>query len=54
MRTHGEVKAMRMSNRHRVVDIDPKSVVDDYKDRVLSELSDAEIFDSRCCISPLE
>ena len=31
-------------NHHRVAGIDPKNVVDEYQDRALEELSDAEIF----------
>ncbi len=41
---------MGTSNRHRVAGIDPKNVVDGYKDRALGELSDAEIFDQVCRI----
>jgi hypothetical protein len=41
---------MRTSNRQRVAGIDPKNVVDEYKDRALGELSDAEIFDQVCPI----
>jgi len=36
---------MGTSNLHRVGGIDPKNVVDEYKDRALGELSDAELFD---------
>jgi hypothetical protein len=36
---------MGTSNLHRIGSIDPKNVVDDYKDRALGELSDAEIYD---------
>jgi hypothetical protein len=36
---------MGTSNLHRIGGIDPKNVVDEYKDRALGELSDAEIFD---------
>jgi hypothetical protein len=41
---------MRTSNLHRIVSIDPKNVADDYKDRALGELSDAEIYDQVCAI----
>jgi len=37
-------------NLHRIGSIDPKNVVDEYKDRALGELSDAEIFDQVCPI----
>jgi hypothetical protein len=42
------MKAMRTSNTHRIDGIDPKNVVDEYRDRALRELSDAEIFDQVC------
>jgi hypothetical protein len=45
-----EMKAMGTSNLHRIGSIDPKNVVDDYKDRALGELSDAEIYDQVCPI----
>ena len=38
------------SNLHRIGNIDPRNVVDEYKDRALGELSDAEIFDQVCPI----
>src|SRR5882757_722652 len=41
---------MRTSNAHRIGGIDPKNVVDEYRDRALRELSDAEIFDQICAI----
>jgi hypothetical protein len=44
------MKAVAASNLRRIVGIDPKKVVDDYKDRVLGDLSDAEIFDQVCRI----
>src|SRR5882757_5236550 len=44
------MKAMGTSNLHRIGGIDPKNVVDDYKDRALGELSDAEIYDQVCTI----
>jgi hypothetical protein len=44
------MKAMGTSNLHRIGSIDPKNVVDDYKDRALGELSDAEIYDQVCRI----
>jgi hypothetical protein len=44
------MKAMGTSNLHRIGGIDPKNVVDEYKDRALKELSDAEIFDQVCPI----
>jgi hypothetical protein len=39
------MKAMGTSNFHRIDTIDPKNVVEQYKDRALGELSDAELFD---------
>jgi hypothetical protein len=44
------MKAMGTSNLHRIGSIDPKNVVDDYKDRALGELSDAEIYGQVCSI----
>jgi hypothetical protein len=44
------MKAMGTSNLHRISSIDPKNVVDEYKDRALGELSDAEIVDQVCSI----
>jgi len=44
------MKAMGTFNLHRIGSIDPKNVVDEYKDRALGELSDAEIFDQVCPI----
>jgi hypothetical protein len=44
------MKAMGTSNCHRIGSIDPKNVVDEYKDRALGELSDAELFDQVCPI----
>jgi hypothetical protein len=44
------MKAMGTSDLHRISSIDPKNVVDEYKDRALGELSDAEIFDQVCAI----
>jgi hypothetical protein len=44
------MKAMGTSNFHRIGGIDPKNVVDEYKDRALGELSDAEIYDQVCSI----
>jgi hypothetical protein len=44
------MKAMGTSNLHRIGGIDPKNVVDEYKDRALGELSDAELFDQVCPI----
>jgi hypothetical protein len=41
---------MGTSNLHRIGSIDPKNVVDDYKDRALAELSDAQLFDQVCPI----
>ena len=41
---------MGVSNLHRISSIDPNEVVDEYKDRALGELSDAEIFDQVCAI----
>jgi len=41
---------MGASGRHRVAGIDPKNVLDGYRDRALGELSDAEIFDQ---VSPI-
>lgn len=41
---------MGTSNFHRIHSIDPKNVVDEYKDRALGELSDAELFDQVCPI----
>ena len=41
---------MGTSNLHRIGGIDPKNVVDEYKDRALEELSDAELFDQICPI----
>jgi hypothetical protein len=41
---------MGTSNLHRIVGIDPKNLVDEYKDRALRELSDAELFDQVCRI----
>jgi len=41
---------MRTSNAHRIGSIDPKNVVDEYRNRALRELSDAEIFDQICAI----
>lgn len=41
---------MGTSNLHRIGGIDPKNVLDDYKDRALGELSDAEIYDQVCPI----
>src|ERR1700689_2692185 len=43
------MKAMGKSN-HRIGSIDPKNVVDEYRDRALAELSDAELFDQVCPI----
>jgi hypothetical protein len=36
------MKAMGTSDFHRIGGIDPKKLVDEYKDRALGELSDAE------------
>src|ERR1700692_1988297 len=44
------MKAMGTSNLHRIVGIDPKNVVNEYMDRALGELSDAELFDQACAI----
>jgi hypothetical protein len=44
------MKTMGTSNFHRIGSIDPKNVVDEYKDRALGELSDAELFDQICTI----
>jgi hypothetical protein len=44
------MKAMGTSNFHRIGDIDPNNVVDEYQDRALGELSDAELFDQVCPI----
>jgi hypothetical protein len=44
------MKAMGTSNLHRIGGINPKNVVDEYEDRALRELSDAEIFDQVCAI----
>jgi hypothetical protein len=41
---------MGTSNFHRIDSIDPKNLVDEYKDRALRELSDAELFDQVCRI----
>jgi hypothetical protein len=41
---------MGTSNPHRISGIDPENVVDEYRDRALGELSDAEIFDQVCPI----
>ena len=41
---------MVTSNFHRIDSIDPKNVGDEYKDRALGELSDADIFDHVCAI----
>jgi hypothetical protein len=41
---------MGTSNFHRIGSIDPKNVLDEYKDRALGELSDAELFDQVCPI----
>ena len=41
---------MGSANLHRISGIDPKNVVDEYTDRALRELSDAEIFDQVCPI----
>jgi hypothetical protein len=41
---------MGTSNFHRIGGIDPKNLVDEYKDRALGELSDAELFDQVCPI----
>jgi len=41
---------MGTSNFHRIGNLDPKNVVDEYKDRALGELSDAELFDQVCSI----
>lgn len=41
---------MGTSNFHRIGDIDPNNVLDEYKDRALGELSDAELFDQVCPI----
>ena len=41
---------MGSANLHRISGIDPKNVVDEYTDRALRELSDAEIFDRVCPI----
>lgn len=41
---------MGTSNFHRIDSIDPKNVVEEYKDRALGELSDAELFDQVCAI----
>jgi len=41
---------MRTSNAHRIGGIDPKNVVDEYRDRALRELSDAQIFDQVCAV----
>lgn len=41
---------MGTSNFHRIDSIDPKNVGDEYKDRALGELSDADIFDQVCAI----
>src|ERR1700683_5152288 len=44
------MKAMGTSNFHSIGSIDPKNVVDEYRDRALAELSDAELFDQVCPI----
>ncbi len=44
------MKAIGTSKLHRIAGIDPKNLVDEYKDRALGELSDAEIFDQACQI----
>jgi hypothetical protein len=41
---------MGTSNFHRIDSIDPKNLVDEYKDRALRELSDVELFDQICRI----
>ena len=41
---------MGTSNFHSIGSIDPKNVVDEYRDRALAELSDAELFDQVCPI----
>jgi hypothetical protein len=41
---------MGTSNFHSIGGIDPKNVVDEYRDRALAELSDAELFDQVCPI----
>ena len=41
---------MGTSNLRRISGIDPKNVVDEYKDRAFRELSDAEVFDQVCRI----
>jgi hypothetical protein len=41
---------MGTPNFHRVDSIDPKNLVDEYKDRALRELGDAELFDQVCAI----
>jgi len=41
---------MGTSNPHRIDGIDPKNVGDEYKNRALGELSDADIFDQVCAI----
>ena len=41
---------MGTSNFHRIDSIDPKNVMDEYKDRALGELTDAAIFDQVCAI----
>jgi hypothetical protein len=44
------MKAMGTSKLHRIGSIDPKNVLDEYKDRALGDLSDAELFDQVCPI----
>jgi hypothetical protein len=41
---------MGTSNPHRIGGIDPSNVVEEYRDRALRELSDAEFFDQICPI----
>ena len=43
---------MGTSNFHRIGSIDPKNLGDEYEDRALGELSDADFFDQICAIVP--
>jgi hypothetical protein len=43
-------EVMGTSNSHRIAGIDPKNVEDEYQDRALRELTDAELFDQVCRI----